>query len=88
MYFFFQRKHENERNINVMQYLHGVRKNRRCKIEILPWEYSSKGYRVPSMRKYRRRANEELRGKEVDFEVTDISTIYIYKVSDRDLRWT
>jgi len=29
------------------------------------------------MRKYGRRANEELRGKEADFEVTDISTTYI-----------
>jgi len=45
------------------------------------------------MRKYGRRANEELRGKEADFEVTDISTIYIkYRVeiamdmSQRSLR--
>lgn len=36
------------------------------------------------MKKHERRANEELRGKEADFEVTDISTI----APDRDLRWT
>lgn len=41
---------------------------------ILPWEYSSKGYRVPAARKYGRKASEELRGKQADFEVTDIST--------------
>lgn len=36
------------------------------------------------MRKYGRRANEEVCSKEADFEVTDISTI----APDRDLRWT
>lgn len=39
---------------------------------------------IGPMRKYGRRANEELRGKEADFEVTDISAI----APDRDLRWT
>lgn len=52
--------------------------------QTLPWEYFSKGYRVLPMRKYGRRAYEKLRGKQVDFEVTDISTI----APDRDLRWT
>lgn len=36
------------------------------------------------MRKYGRRVNEEVRGKQTDFEVADISTI----APGRDLRWT
>lgn len=40
-----------------------------------------KDIKFPPIRKYGRRANEKLCGKEEDFEVTDISTI----ASDRDL---
>jgi len=70
-----------------MQYLHGVRKNRCCEIEILPWEYSSKGYRVSSYEEIWKESERGATWQGSGFWSHRYFN-HIYKVSGRDLRWT